>query len=85
MQLDIDADSVTGLMTRLPLEAATFRSGIVYENGILSVPEEFASAAKAVMAKEGWQDPLPAPTLSPAEKLAAFLAANPDVASMVGL
>jgi hypothetical protein len=83
MKIDLSPDEVTALMLRLPAEARDGGS-FIYAEPDLTIPSGWADAATAVMGEDGWREiPVAAP-LTPVEKLAAFLSANPDVAALIG-
>jgi hypothetical protein len=84
MEIDISPDETSALMSRLPPEFRRQDAGFTFVDGVLHVPELAAGAVVAVMETPGWRDQLVAPEVSPVEKLAAFLSANPDVAALIG-
>lgn len=82
MQIAMPVADVTALMLRLPVEARG-DSGFIYAEPDLTIPEQWEDAAQAVMAGEGWREPPVIAEPSPVERLAAFLAANPDIAALI--
>jgi hypothetical protein len=56
MQIELTSDQVSALMSRLPEQARNPRSGFLFDEGTLHVPEEFEAAATEVMGQPGWDD-----------------------------
>lgn len=82
VNIDLPPDDVTALMLRLPASARAGNS-FIYAEPALTIPVEWIEAAHAVMAEDGWRVIPLAEPLTPVEKLAAFLSANPDVAALI--
>lgn len=85
MQIELSADQVTGLMLRMPSDARKPDCGITYDGESLHLDDRWQEAVEHIMSEEGWEAPLVADVQTPAQKLAAFLQSNPDVAEMIGL
>lgn len=64
MQIELTAEGVSALMSKMPSAAIGPQSGFVYDDGVLNIPAEWDAAATAVMAVVGW-DTAPVPTFSP--------------------
>ena len=55
MQLELSAEQVSALMSRMPAEAIGLDSGFSYADGHLTVPENWQAEAQAIMAEPGWE------------------------------
>ncbi len=64
MQVELTGPQVQALMQQMPAGAQTLGSGVSYDGATLTIPDAFGDAAKAIMAKSGWDAPPAGPSLA---------------------